>query len=100
MITTLLIAVGLLVGFGAGYWWRKSLASKQAGSVEQKIKKDLEDAEAKAKEILVEAKEKAASFLVDSQKAEKERKKEIEAMESRILTREESLDKKLAHLSE
>lgn len=98
--TTLLIAVGLLVGFGAGYVVRRSLAAKKAGSVEQKIQKSLEEAEAKAKEVLVDAKEKAATLLVETKTEEKERKKEIEALESRVLAREESLDKKLTLLSE
>ncbi len=97
---TLLIAVGLLVGFGVGYIARRSLAAKNLGSVEQKIKKSLEEAEAKAKEVLIEAKEKAAALLIETKTEEKERRKEIEAMENRVLSREQSLDKKLSLISE
>ncbi len=98
--STLFIAVGLLVGFGAGYLVRRSLAVKKVGSAEQKVKKSIEEAEAKAKEVVVEANEKAASLLIETKTEEKERRKEIEAMESRVLAREQSLDKKLALLSE
>ncbi len=97
--TTLIAAVSLLAGIAAGYLARRQWAAKQFGGVEEKIKKDLAEAETKAKEIVVEAKEKAASFLVESKNEEKERRKEIDAIEARILTREESLDKKLGEIS-
>jgi ribonuclease Y len=97
--TALIAAVFLLIGAVAGYLGRRYWASKKLGGVEDKIKKDLVDAETRAKEIVVEAKEKAASLLVDSQTEEKKRRKDLEAVEARILHREETLDKKLTDLS-
>jgi ribonuclease Y len=86
--TIALLAAGLVVGGIVGYVSRRySGASKLA------------EAETKAKEIVLEAKEKAATFLIESKNEEKDRRKEIEALESRLLHREETLDKKLIELS-
>jgi ribonucrease Y len=59
----------------------------------------LAEAETKAKEIILEAKEKSASLLVELKNEEKDRRKEIDALEARVLHREETLDKKLTDLS-
>jgi ribonucrease Y len=80
--------VFLVVGGTLGYLIRRySGASKLA------------EAETKAKEIILEAKEKSASLLVELKNEEKDRRKEIDALESRVLHREETLDKKLIELS-
>src|ERR1700722_7280664 len=98
--STALIAVAFLViGAVAGYLVRRYWAAKQFGGVEEKIKKDLAEAEVKAKEILVEAKDKAASLLVQANNDEKTRRKEIEALESHLLRKEETLDKKSTEIS-
>ncbi len=95
----LVVAVGVLVGFAVGYFTRRQFAAKQLGSVEEKTRRSLEEAEIRAKEIVVEAKDKAASLLAEVKSEERERRKEVEGMESRILRREETLDKKLSELS-
>jgi ribonuclease Y len=59
----------------------------------------LAEAETQAKEIVLEAKEKSASLLVELKNEEKDRRKEIDALEARVLHREETLDKKLTDLS-
>lgn len=91
-------AAGVLLGFGGGYLARRAIAIKTVGTAEERAKRSLEEAESKAKEIVLEAKEKAASVLGEAQEEERKRKCEIDALESRILSREESLDKKLAAL--
>ncbi len=80
--------VFLVVGGVAGY-----LARRYSGA------NKLAEAETKSKEIILEAKEKAASLLVELKNEEKDRRKEIDALESRVLHREETLDKKLTDLS-
>ncbi len=80
--------VFLAVGGVAGY-----LARRYSGA------NKLAEAETKAKEIVLEAKEKAASLLVELKNEEKDRRKEIDALEARVLHREETLDKKLTDLS-
>ena len=98
-LTTLIALVFCAVGFGAGYLVRQSWSSKKLGSLEAQAAKKAEEAEVKAKEIIVEAKEKAASILVEGKNEERDRRKEIEALEARVLSREESLDKKSATLT-
>ncbi len=97
--TALVGLVAALVGVAVGYVVRKSWAAKQLGGVEEQIKKNLADAETRAKEIVLEAKEKAASVSAEVKNEEKERRKEIDAIEARVLQREESLDKKLNDLT-
>ncbi len=100
MQNSILLAVaGVLVGFGAGYAVRRFIAAKKLGSVEERIKKGVEESEAKARDILLEAKEKAASFLVEIKDEEKKRKREIEALETRLFGREQAFDKKLADIA-
>ena len=98
-ITPLEAVAALLVGFIGGYFIRRYLATKKIGSLEEQLGKKVSEAETKAKEIIVEAKEKAASLLVDIKNEERERRKEIEALESRVLSREEMFDKKENTLS-
>jgi ribonuclease Y len=80
--------VFLAVGGAAGYLVRRYSGANK-----------LAEAETKAKEIILEAKEKAASLLVELKNEEKDRRKEIDALEARVLHREETLDKKLTDLS-
>ena len=80
--------VFLVVGGAVGYLIRRYSGANK-----------LAEAETKAKEIVLEAKEKAASLLVELKNEEKDRRKEIDALEARVLHREETLDKKLTDLS-
>ncbi|MGC9968322.1 MAG: ribonuclease Y [Minisyncoccia bacterium] len=99
-ITTAFVAVVfLLVGAVTGYFVRRYWAASRLGGVEERIKKNLAEAETKAKEIIVEAKDKAASILVDIKNEEKERRKELEAHEGRLVRKEETLDKRSDELS-
>lgn len=98
-MTTLLAVVFLVIGAAAGYFAQQQWSSKKFGSVEEKVKKDLADAETKAKEIVLEAKEKAASLLVELKDEEKVRRKEVDALESRLLHKEETLDKRSESLN-
>jgi ribonuclease Y len=93
-IKLLEITAGVLVGFGAGYFVRRYLVTKKVGSLDEVLEKKISDAETKAKEIILEAKEKATSLVIEAKNEEKERRKEIEALEARVLSREESLDKR------
>jgi ribonuclease Y len=97
--TALIAVLFLIVGAAAGYLVRRYVAGKQLSSLEARLEKDVAEAETKAKELLVEAKEKAASFLIEIKNEEKERRKEIEAVEARVLHKEDLLEKKSATLS-
>jgi ribonuclease Y len=99
MLTALIAVVFLLVGIAGGYLTRRYFAASRLGEAEEKIKKNIADAEIRAKEILAEAKDKAASLLVEFKNEEKDRRKEIDAIEARVLKREETLDAKLTSIS-
>ncbi|MGC9598969.1 MAG: ribonuclease Y [Minisyncoccia bacterium] len=98
-MNALIPLVAAVFGIAVGYFARRYWAAKRFGDVEERVKKDLAEAEAKAKEIVVEAKDKAASLLVDIKNDEKERRKEIEALESRLLKKEETFEKRSEELS-
>ncbi len=101
MNISLPILVGSVVlSLVAGYFARRFAAGKQAASIEGKIQRKLEESEARAKEIIVEAKEKAASFLAEAKDDERERKNQASALETRLLHREEMLDKRLTSLGD
>src|SRR3989344_7697586 len=80
-----------LFAFAVGYFVRQQIVSKQVGSVEAKVKAELEKAKLEASEVIVEAKKKAADILESGQKEERERKHEIDKLNDRILKREEVL---------
>jgi ribonuclease Y len=97
--TALIAGIFLVVGAAVGYFAKRNWANKAQQELEEKITKEVAAAETKAKEILIEAKEKAATLLVELKNDDKERRKEIEALETRVLHREETLDKKLTDLA-
>lgn len=86
-------AILLLVGFLVGYFSRKYFSSKKEGSVEQIIKKRLEEAEFKLKEIILEAQKKAVNLVEEAKKEDKEHKFQLSRLEERLLKREELLEK-------
>ncbi len=87
MATALIAAACLLVGVTAGYFARRYWAASRLGETEEKIRRNLAEAEAKA-----------ASLLVEVRNEEKERRKEIDALEKRLLNKEEALDKRSGDL--
>ncbi len=98
MTNVLLPLGGLVLGAVVGYLARRFLATKKLGSLESRAEKVLSEAEIKAKESILEAKEKAASFLVEAKNEEREQKAQLHALETRLLDREKTLDKKLESL--
>jgi ribonuclease Y len=93
---TLIGALALCVGGVAGYFGRRLIVGNKLDSFEAKIEKDIAEAEARAKEIIVDAKDKAASLLVEIKNDEKERRKELDALEGRVLRKEEMLEQRSA----
>ncbi|MBI2033518.1 MAG: ribonuclease Y [Candidatus Liptonbacteria bacterium] len=94
-----LFAVGLFLGLVIGYFGRRAWVSRQASSIEEKVKSRLEEAEKKSKSVLLEAEDKASSILAEAKKEEKEAKVQLEGLQDRLLRREETLDKKLSALT-
>ena len=83
----------IILGIVIGYFIRQLIAVRTANSIEQKIKKQFEEARSKAKEIILEAQEKATALLEEAKKAERESKIQLGRLEERILKKEEQLEK-------
>ncbi len=100
MDLTWLIYGGLLFfGAIAGYFVRQSLAARQANSLEQKLKVQVEQAKNEAREIILQAKDKAAALFETVQKEEKERKIQLSQLEQRLFKKDEDLAKQNKELS-
>lgn len=81
-----------------GYFVRQNIASRQAGSIEAKIARLVQDARTEAKEILIAAKDKAVKILEEAKREEKERQLQLARFEERLANREENLEKRLVNL--
>lgn len=88
-----------ILAFAIGYFVRQAFASKRANSAEEKAKARLQNAEHEASGIILEAKKKAADVLDAGQKEERERKRELDRLNERILKREEELLQEAKELS-
>ena len=93
MFTNPVIWVALFIGAVSGYFIRQVIASKQANSVEQKIKNWVEEAQTKAKEVILQAKDKAAVLYEEVKKEEKEKTAQLSKFEERLVKKEELLEK-------
>lgn len=90
-ITIVLVVAGLAVGFGAN----TVMTKQKVGSAEQDIKKEIEKAQKEAEKIVTKAKNEAADIAEEARKDEQSRRRELKDIEKRLLSRQESLDKKL-----
>ena len=85
-----------------GYIARKSIAEGKTGNAEEQAKTIIEnavrDGESQKKEILANAKEDAITLKESLQKENRERQKELQKMENRLMQKEENLDRKTASL--
>ncbi|MBP5209767.1 MAG: ribonuclease Y [Clostridia bacterium] len=92
------LAVGLLLGIGAGVMLRKIVAERKVGSAVKQANQILEEAiknaETRKKESLIEAKEEILAAKNEADEELKERRKEVSRMERRIQQKEEVLDRK------
>jgi ribonuclease Y len=102
LIAVVVSLITLTIGFGIGYFVRKSIAEAKIGTAEaqalQIIESAQRDIEAKQKEALLEAKEEAHRLRQEAERDIRERRSEIQKLERRILQKEEALDRKLETL--
>jgi ribonuclease Y len=98
LISLFFAAAGLLVGTGAGYLVRQSIARKRLDSAEGRIEKLIEDAEKKSQEMVLDAKNKAVEILEEAKKKEKAREDQILRSEERLEKRESAIDQKTDEL--
>ncbi len=97
VLVTLVIAVP--VTYAATVSYRKKVAEAKVGNAEEKAREIIDEAvktaEAKKREALLEVKEESIKTRNELEKETKERRAEVQRMERRVLSKEESLDKKL-----
>jgi ribonuclease Y len=101
LIDTIGIIVAIVAaaaGVGGGYLLRKAVAESAIGSAEEEARKIIEEgireAEAKRKEIMLEAKDEIHRVRQEAERDNRDRRRELDRMERRILQKEEVLDKK------
>lgn len=94
------VALLFVVGLAIGYIVRQALVSRRAASIEERIRRQIEEAKTKAKELILEAQEKSAGILEEIKKEERERKHQLDKVEERILRKEETIEKKDQELRE
>lgn len=95
----LLVAIfGLIVGSILGYYARRSIAKRQARTVEAKLDKLISEAKNEARDIILKAKEKAVKALDELKREEQIRRDEYSRTRKRLEEREELLDKKDAEI--
>ncbi len=88
----LLLGGVLLLGAIVGYFVRQLFSARQANSLEQKLKVQVEEAKNEARELVSNAKEKSTALLEEVQKEERERKGQLNKIEERLLKKEEFLE--------
>lgn len=99
------VAVVVLIGVAALIAWKTAInyhikvSEAKVGSAEEKAREIIDDAlktaETKKREALLEAKEENMKAKNDLDKETKERRAEVQRYEKRVLSKEETLDKKL-----
>jgi len=92
--TIIVVIVALIVGAAIGYAIYAILAQQRVRSAEGTAQKLVLEAQAKEKEILLDAKDEALKMRNTTEAENKERRKEIDRQEKRVLQKEESLDRK------
>jgi len=90
----------IILGLVIGYFIRQLIAVRQLNSVEQRIKKQIEEAKSKAKEIILEAQEKATALLEEVKKEERESKTQLSRLEERLLKKEEQIEEQSSGLKQ
>ncbi|MEG1560526.1 MAG: ribonuclease Y [Clostridia bacterium] len=94
--------VAIFAGFAGGYFYRRNIAESKLVKAEDAVNKMIDNAQKRAetlkKEMLLEAKEEVFRLKSEQEKENKERRTEVQRAERRVLSREESLDKKTLSL--
>ncbi len=94
MLYVVLIALGLILGGGGGYIYRKGQVEKKNKDLVEKAQKLLDEAKDESREILFEARNEAFKIQDELKKEEQKKQAQLSDIEERLLKREESLDKK------
>ncbi len=94
IISVALAVVGAGVGFGAS----TVITKRKTGVAADQAVKELEKAKKEANKLVNEARSESLKLAEEARKDDQSRRRELKDLESRLVTREESLDKKLDEL--
>ena len=98
VIEILFAILGAAIGIPAGYFIRKTIGEGKINNAEELAKQTIEHAgregEAQKKELLLEAKEEIHRFRTEAERENRELRSELQKFEKRIITKEETLDRK------
>ena len=94
VITILIAVVTAGLGFGAS----TVITKRKAGAANDQAAKELEKAKKEANKLVTEARSESLKLAEEARKDDQSRRRELKDLESRLVTREESLDKKLDEL--
>jgi ribonuclease Y len=102
LVTVIAVAVTLVIAVPitafAAITYRKNVIEAKLGSAEEKARQIIDDAlkvaETKKREALLEAKEESLKTKNELDKETRERRTELQRYEKRVLSKEESVDKK------
>jgi ribonuclease Y len=94
MLEAVLAVVGLIIGFGGS----QAYTQTKRGSTEAAAEKELVKAKKEADRLIDQAREESGRAIEDARKEEQSRRHEIKDLESRLVKREETLDRKLDEL--
>ena len=103
MLTVMNVVLGvisLMVGSILGYLARRSIAKKQANSLELKLEKKVKEAQDKGDALLSKARKKAKETLDGAEKDSLDSKRELLKKEKFLRTKEEKLDQRSDKISE
>jgi ribonucrease Y len=96
--TLLMGGVVFIVGLAIGYFTRKTIVAGRANSVEQRLNLQIEEAKQQSKEILLEAKDKSSALFDEFKNEERERKRQLDRADERLVRKEESLEKQIREI--
>ncbi|MBU4298461.1 ribonuclease Y [Patescibacteria group bacterium] len=94
-ILLLVVIFTLVFGSVLGYYARQSIARKKLGTIEEKLRKRLDETKKEAEKILSQAQEKAKGIIETAKKEEDKRREELIKTERFLLKREDNLDSRL-----
>jgi ribonuclease Y len=90
--------IGAALGFAINRFLVKDRAARAAEAAERVVKEAEKQAETLKREALLEAKDQIFKMKADAEADAKERRKEVTALENRLVQREESIDRRAESL--
>jgi ribonuclease Y len=94
ILTIILVIAGVAAGGFGGYTYRKKQIEERNKDLLDKADRVLNDAKVKSKDLLYEARNEAIKLQEEFKKEEQARRKQIDDVEERLLSKEQNIDKK------